>query len=63
MTDIDIELPDAGGVTWSVCVRDRSGMPLGEVGADMPLRTASVGKVLLLLETARAQLPAPMSDP
>ncbi|MFC3807303.1 serine hydrolase [Terrabacter sp. MAHUQ-38] len=54
MTDIDIELPDAGGVTWSVCVRDRSGMPLGEVGADMPLRTASVGKVLLLLETARA---------
>jgi beta-lactamase class A len=29
-------------------------MPLGDVGADVPLRTASVGKVLLLLETARA---------
>ena len=28
-------------------------MPLGEVGADVSLRTASVGKVLLLLETAR----------
>lgn len=28
-------------------------MPLGSVGADVSLRTASVGKVLLLLETAR----------
>src|SRR6476620_2082535 len=50
---MELELPDAGGVTWSVCVRDGSGMPLGAVGADVPLRTASVGKVLLLVETAR----------
>src|SRR6476469_91510 len=50
---MELELPDAGGVTWSVCVRDGSGMPLGAVGADLPLRTASVGKVLLLVETAR----------
>ena len=54
MPDLDFELPDAGGVTWSVCVRDGEGMPLGVVGADVPLRTASVGKVLLLIETARA---------
>ena len=51
---MDFELPVAGGVTWSVCVRDDSGMPLGAVGADVPLRTASVGKVLLLIEAARA---------
>src|SRR3954462_2655612 len=50
---MELELPDAGGVTWSVCVRDGSGMPLAAAGADAPLRTASVGKVLLLVETAR----------
>jgi beta-lactamase class A len=50
---MDLELPDAGGVTWSVCVRDGAGMPLASVGADLALRTASVGKVLLLVETAR----------
>jgi len=50
---MEFELPDAGGVTWSVSVRDSSGMPLGGVGEDVPLRTASVGKVLLLIETTR----------
>src|SRR4051812_1365505 len=50
---MELQLPDAGGVTWSVCVRDGSGMPLASAGADAPLRTASVGKVLLLVETAR----------
>ena len=51
---MEFDLPGAGGVTWSVCVRDDKGMPLGSVGGDVPLRTASVGKVLLLIETARA---------
>ena len=51
---IELSLPDAGGVEWSVCLRGDSGMPLGSVGAEVSLRTASVGKVLLLLETARA---------
>jgi len=51
---MEFELPQAGGVTWSVCVRDGSGMPLGVAGTDEPLRTASVGKILLLVETARA---------
>ena len=50
----DIQLPDAGGVTWSLCIRDNCGMPVAEVNADTSLRTASVGKVLLLVETARA---------
>jgi beta-lactamase class A len=49
-----LDLPDAGGVSWSVCIRDDGGMPLGSVAADLALRTASVGKVLLLLEAARA---------
>ena len=54
MPDNDIQLPDAGGVTWSLCIRDHSGMPLAQVSPDASLRTASVGKILLLLETARA---------
>ena len=48
-----LELPSADGVVWSVCIRDVDGTPLVEVGAELPLSTASVGKVLLLLETAR----------
>ncbi|EWS99689.1 beta-lactamase [Intrasporangium oryzae NRRL B-24470] len=51
---MELSLPDAGGVTWSVAVHDLGGMPLGSVGADLTLRTASVGKVLLLVEAARA---------
>ncbi len=72
---MELSLPDAGGVTWSVAVHDLTGMPLGpppddaaggsasspgtprilaEVEAGAVMRTASVGKILLLLETARA---------
>lgn len=51
---MDLDLPQSPDVTWSVCIRDEAGMPLSSVGADVPLRTASVGKVLLLLEAARA---------
>ncbi|WP_347352954.1 serine hydrolase [Intrasporangium sp.] len=40
-------------LTWAVCVRDTSGMPLTSQAADVPLRTASVGKVLLLLHLAK----------
>lgn len=36
-------------LSWSVCIRDTSRMPLSSVGAETTLRTASVGKVLLLL--------------
>lgn len=39
-------------VSWSVSVRDASGMPLSSDRADVSLRTASVGKVLLLLTVA-----------
>ncbi|MEO7754560.1 MAG: serine hydrolase [Terracoccus sp.] len=69
---MQLSLPDAGGVTWSVAVHDLSGMPpgpsrddatgrspgpatvLAEVESGAVMRTASVGKILLLLETARA---------
>lgn len=49
-----LDLLESPDVTWSVCVRDGEGMPLGVLGADVPLRAASVGKLLLLLEVARA---------
>ncbi len=42
-------------VRWSVMVRDAAtGQVLGAVEPDQVLRTASVGKVFLLVETARA---------
>ena len=51
------ELP--ADVTWGVCLRDAA---TGEVllahGVDVPLRTASVGKLLLLLEVAGGGCPA-----
>ena len=40
------------GVAWSVCVRG-GGEVLAQVGSDRVLPTASMGKVLLLLEVAR----------
>ncbi len=58
---MELELPDAGGVTWSVCIRDGEGTTLGAEHADVPLRTASVGKVLLLLETARGLVSGELS--
>jgi beta-lactamase class A len=58
---MQLELPDAGGVTWSVCLRDAEGTTLAAEHADTPLRTASVGKVLLLLETARGLVSGDLS--
>jgi len=51
----DLELLDAvPGVRWSVVVRDAvSGRLLAERDPDQVLRTASVGKVFLLVEVAR----------
>ena len=41
------------GVEWSVMVRDDLGSALTDVQADRRLYTASIGKVLLLIEAAR----------
>lgn len=52
---MELALPEVSGVTWSVSLRDSaSRMPLTSLRAEVSLRTASVGKVLLLLATARA---------
>jgi len=40
-------------VEWSVMVRDAAGVPLAKHESDRPLATASIGKLLLLIETAR----------
>jgi beta-lactamase class A len=49
-----LDLPHSGDVTWAVTLRvDGSRMPLSSPRAHIPLRTASVGKVLLLLAIAR----------
>jgi beta-lactamase class A len=50
------------GVTWSVRIVDSDGEPVVDVAADKQLATASVGKLLLLIETAR-QLTCGELDP
>ncbi len=49
-----MHLPDvAGGVTWSICVRDAAtSRVLAERDPDVVLDTASIGKVFLLVEVA-----------
>ena len=44
-------------VTWSVCVRDAGGGVLHAHQPDLVLSTASIGKLLLLLEVARSVPP------
>jgi beta-lactamase class A len=41
------------GIDWSVCIRDATGQELASRNADRSMQTASVGKLLLLIETAR----------
>ncbi|WP_085245104.1 serine hydrolase [Mycobacterium paraense] len=41
------------GIDWSVCIRDVAGRELARRDADRPMKTASVGKLLLLVEVAR----------
>ncbi len=52
----------ADGIHWSACVRDRAGTMLWQQAATRVQPTASVGKLLLLLETAR-RIEAGTSDP
>lgn len=45
---------DAGpGIDWSVCIRDEAGDRIASHNADVVVRTASIGKLLLLAEVAR----------
>jgi beta-lactamase class A len=46
-------LTGTSGVSWSVMIRDGNGEAIAEMDADRPLSTASIGKLLLLIEVAR----------
>jgi beta-lactamase class A len=41
------------GIDWSICVRDAAGREVAGRKADQSMKTASVGKLLLLVEVAR----------
>jgi beta-lactamase class A len=41
------------GVDWSMCIRDAAGQEIAGHNADRRMKTASVGKLLLLVEVAR----------
>lgn len=58
-----IELPPLPAADWSICLRDAAtGATLAEQRSEVQLRTASVGKVFLLIEVAR-QIAAGELDP
>jgi beta-lactamase class A len=50
---IDDVVGTSAGVEWAISVRDVSGRELARTNADRVMRTASIGKLLLLIEVAR----------
>ena len=50
---IDNVIRTSANIDWSICIRDTAGRELASRNADRPMKTASVGKLLLLAEVAR----------
>ena len=50
---IDDLLGMSAGVEWAMCIRDASGRELARSNANRAMHTASIGKLLLLIEVAR----------
>jgi beta-lactamase class A len=50
---IDDVVGMSAGVEWAISIRDGSGRELADSNADRAMKTASVGKLLLLIEVAR----------
>lgn len=50
---IDDVVGASAGIDWSVCIRDVTGHVLAGRDADRAMNTASIGKLLLLVEVAR----------
>lgn len=50
---IDGVIGTTADVEWAISIRDASGHELARANADRPMKTASIGKVLLLIEVAR----------
>jgi beta-lactamase class A len=50
---IDDALSDSAGIDWAVSIRDANGSELACRSGDCTMKTASVGKLLLLVEVAR----------
>jgi beta-lactamase class A len=50
---IDDLVGASAGVEWALCIRDAAGRELARSDADRAMNTASIGKLLLLIEVAR----------
>ncbi|WP_156738287.1 serine hydrolase [Mycobacterium sp. E2699] len=50
---IDDVTATSANIEWSVCIRNAAGHELASCNADRPMKTASIGKLLLLVEVAR----------
>lgn len=52
LQQVVIDAASIPNVSWSVCLRDAQGHVLAELDAEVPLPTASVGKLFLMTEVA-----------
>ena len=50
---IDDVVTTSGDIDWSICIRDVAGREVAGRYADRSMKTASIGKLLLLVEVAR----------
>jgi beta-lactamase class A len=50
---IDDVIAKSTNIDWSICIRDAAGHELAGCNADRAMKTASIGKLLLLVEVAR----------
>jgi len=50
---IDDVVGKSANIDWSICIRDAAGHELACCNADRAMKTASIGKLLLLVEVAR----------
>lgn len=50
---VDHTISVAPEIDWSICIRDNLGRELASRNPDVSMKTASVGKLLLLAEVAR----------
>lgn len=50
---IDDVVGTSANIDWSVCIRSAAGHEVARRHADRPMKTASIGKLLLLVEVAR----------
>ena len=50
---VDDAVNDGSNIDWAISIRDAAGDEVASCNADSAMETASIGKLLLLIEVAR----------